>query len=67
MSEVHSLKDKNGQYKPIITVKEARKILGKNISDLLSDEEVSRLIGRMSEITNRLLSMKSVPQNDMVI
>lgn len=67
MSEAHSFKNINSQYKPIITVKEARKILGKNISDLLSDEEVGRLIGSMSEIANRLLSMKSVPQNDMVI
>lgn len=49
--------------KPIISVKEARKILGKNVSDQLSDEELGRLIGNMAFIANRLLDLKLVPQN----
>lgn len=48
--------------KPIITIKEARKILGKNVSERLSDEEVGRLIGSMSFLANRMLEAKIVPQ-----
>lgn len=50
--------------KPAISIKEARKILGKKISDQLSDEEVGGLIGHMSLMAERLLTTKSVPQND---
>lgn len=53
--------------KPIISVKEARKLLGKKVSDQLPDEEVGRLIGDMSFLANRLLEIKSVPQNEKVI
>lgn len=52
--------------KPIITIKEARKILGKQVSDRLSDEEVGRLIGGMAFLANRLLEAKSVQQNEKV-
>lgn len=50
--------------RPIISVKEARKLLGKKISDQLSDEEVGGFIGDMSFLANRLLEAKSVPQNE---
>lgn len=51
----------NCNLKLIISVKEARKLLGKKISDQLSDEEVGVLIGNMSFLANRLLETKSVP------
>lgn len=53
--------------RPIISTKEARKLLGKKISDQLSDEEVGRLIGNMSFLANRLLETKSVPLNEKVV
>ena len=53
--------------KPIISVKEARKLLGKKVSDQLSDEEVGGLIGSMSFLADRLLETKTVPQNEKVI
>jgi len=53
--------------KPIITVKEARKILGKKVSDRLSDEEVGRLIGSMAFLADRLLETKSVPRNEKAV
>lgn len=61
-------KTETSEYeKPIITVKEARKILGKKVSDQLSDEEVGRLIGSMAFLANRLLEAKSVPQNGKMV
>lgn len=57
-------KNNYAQYKAIITVKEARKLLGKNISDKLSDEEVGNLVGSMGFLANRLLETKTVPRND---
>lgn len=57
----------NCNLKPIISVKEARKLLGKKVSDQLSDEEVGRIIGSMSFLANRLLETKSVPQNKKVV
>lgn len=57
----------NCHLKPIISVKEARKLLGKKVSDQLSDEEVGRLIGNMSFLANWLLETKSVPQNEKVL
>lgn len=63
-----STKTEISQYqKPIITVKEARKILGKKVSDRLSDEEVGRVIGGMAFLADRLLGAKTVPQNEKVI
>lgn len=64
-SETNTLEPYN--LKPIISVKEARKLLGKKISDQLSDEEVGRLIGDISFLANRLLGTKSVPQNEKVV
>lgn len=54
-------------FKPVISIKEARKLLGKKISDQLSNEEVGRLIGNMSFLANRLLEAKSVPGNEKMI
>lgn len=61
-------KTETSEYeKPIITIKEARKILGKKVSDQLSDEEVGKLIGSMAFLANRLLEVKSVPQNGKMV
>jgi len=60
-AKTNILKEYN--LKPIISVKETRKLLGKKVSGQLSDEEVSRLIGNMSSLADRLLKAKSVPQN----
>lgn len=49
--------------KPIISIREARKLLGKKVSDQLSDEEIGKLIENMSFLSNRLLEAKTVPQN----
>lgn len=57
----------NYNLKPIISVKEARKILGKKVSDQLSDEAVGELIGSMSFLADRLLEAKSVPQNKKTV
>ena len=54
-------------FKPIISVKEARKFLGKKVSDQLSDEEVGGLIGGMNFLADRLLDVKSVPQNEKMV
>lgn len=51
------------EYKPIITVKEARKIIGKKLSDQLSDEELGGLIGNMTLIADRLIANNPVPQS----
>lgn len=64
-SKTNTLEQYN--LKPIISVKEAKKLLGKKISDQLSDEEVGGLIGNMSFLANRLLETKSVPRNKKVI
>ncbi len=62
LSETNTLEKYN--FKPIISIKEARKLLGKKISDRLSDEEVGGLIGDMSFLADRLLEVRSVPQNE---
>ncbi len=48
----------------IITVKEARKLLGKNTSDKMSDEDLARLIGIMYKIANNLIRGQIVPKNE---
>lgn len=50
--------------KPIISVKEARKLLSKRVSDQLSDEDILGLIGNMDSLANRLLETKTVPRNN---
>lgn len=48
----------------IITAKEARKLLGKNTSDKMSDEDLARLIGIMYKIANNLIRGQIVPKNE---
>ena len=52
--------------KPIISVKEARKILGKNYSEKLSDADLSRIIGTLHKLASSLIDNNSVPKNDVV-
>lgn len=47
----------------IISVKEARKILGKECSDKLSDADLSKMIGVFSKLANSLVDANIVPKN----
>ncbi len=48
--------------KPIISVKEARKIIGKEASSRFSDEELGHIIGQMNFLANKMLDASLVPQ-----
>ena len=50
----------------IISVKEARKILGKEVSDKLSDADLARMIGLFSQMAESILDSDVVPNNDVV-
>ncbi len=67
MSKNGTCPTENYNFKSIISVKEARKLLGKKVSDQLSDEAVGELIGNMSFLAGRLLEAKSVPQNKKTV
>lgn len=63
--------NKLGKYNPetdsiIISVKEARKILGKEMSDKLSDEDLARMIGLFHKMAESILDSDIVPNNSMV-
>ena len=53
--------------KAIISVKEARKILGKEVSESLSDADLMEVIGIMSKLADALLSEEFVPNNIMAV
>lgn len=53
-------------YKPILTIKQARRILGKDISDSIDDIHLSRMIGELSNLANAMIDDFSVPKNDEV-
>lgn len=64
-------KNKIGKYNPatdsiIISVKEARKILGKEMSYKLSDEDLARMIGLFHKMVESILDSDIVPNNSMV-
>ena len=64
-------KNKLGKYNPetdsiIISVKEARKILGKEMSDKRSDEDLARMIGLFHKMAESILDSDIVPNNSMV-
>ncbi len=50
------------QFKPIISVKEARKLMGKELSEQFDDEDVMGLVRLMSYLAQGLLEHVSVPQ-----
>jgi hypothetical protein len=47
----------------IITVKEASKLLGKNASNKMSEEDLTRLIGTMHKMADSLIRRQIVPKN----
>ena len=53
--------------KIIISVKEARKLLGKDCSDKLSDADLSRMIGIFSKLASSLVDTNIVPKNKVVL
>ncbi|MBQ3280167.1 hypothetical protein IJG92_00695 [Candidatus Saccharibacteria bacterium] len=53
--------------KIIISVKEARKLLGKDCSDKLSDTDLSRMIGVFSKLANSLVDTNAVPKSKVVL
>lgn len=53
--------------KIIISVKEARKLLGKDCSDKLSDADLSRMIGVFSKLANSLVNTNIVPKYQVVL
>ena len=52
--------------KLIISVKEARKILGKN-ADIFSDEDLARMIGQIYHLSEQLLEYVKVPKKQKVL
>ena len=48
----------------IISTKQARKLLDKQLSNQLSDEDLTRLIGQVQHLTESILDKKIVPEND---
>ena len=52
-------------YKPIISVKEARKLLSAD-AETISDDDLIRTISGMQQIATTLLTSDSVPRNGKV-
>ena len=48
--------------KPILTLRQARRLLGKQTSDSIDDMHLSRMIGAMSSLAESLISTNSVPK-----
>ena len=53
------------EMRSIISAKEARKLLGKELSDTIDDIDLMGVVGLMSHLAEGLLSTVNVPQNDM--
>ena len=53
--------------KSIISIKEARKILGKEISDKISDEDLTGLIKMINKMANNFINDNLVPKDTMVV
>ena len=51
----------------IITTKEARKLLGKEISDRVSDEELAKLIGLMHRLANDLIDSRIISNHNVAV
>ena len=61
-----SAEDILANYKPTLTLKQARRILGKDISDRIDDIHLSRMIGELSNLANAMIDDFSVPKNEEV-
>lgn len=55
----------NGQQHLIISIKEARKLLGKD-GEQLSDDQIEHLIITLTELSSVLLNQDLVPKNNQV-
>lgn len=53
--------------KPLITLRQARRILGKKASNSLTDADLSRVIRMMSSLAEDLMCNNQVPKNDKVV
>lgn len=53
-------------YKPTLTLKQARRILGKDISDSIDDVHLSRMLGELSNLAKAMIDDFSVPKNEEV-
>lgn len=51
----------------IITTKEARKLLGKDASDKVSDEELARTIGLMHRLANDLIDSRMISKHNVAV
>ena len=51
----------------IITTKEARKLLGKDASDKVSDEELARMIGLMHRLANDLIDSRMISKHNVAV
>lgn len=51
----------------IISLKEARKLLGKEDSEKITDHDLAVMIGSMSKMADCLLSANLVPNNHMAV
>lgn len=60
-----SASPQNTNTKPIITLKEARKLLGKD-GEKLSDEYLMGLIRRMERVADSIIDSALVPRNEQV-
>ena len=52
---------------PIITIGQARRLLGKQVSDGIDDIYLSRMIGLLSSLAESLIDANLVPKNDKVL
>lgn len=53
------------RMQPIISAKEARKLLGKELSNTIDDVDLMEVVSLMSNLTEVLLEQTSVPQKAM--
>lgn len=53
-------------YRPTLTLKQARRILGKDISDSIDDAHLSRILGELSNLAKAMIDDFSVPKNEEV-
>lgn len=51
----------------IITTKEARKLLGKEVSDKVTDEELARIIGLMHRLANDLIDSRIISKHNVAV
>ena len=53
-------------YRSTLTLKQARRLLGKDISDSIDDARLSRILGELSNLAKAMIDDFSVPKNEEV-